>query len=104
VVAGVYDRTESLLLAYLMHVPISATTFILAAGGAPATAAGIKVLVWGALFWMVIAAVVWVNGGRLTRPDAGASTLGATSTGKRAERLAFSFGCRRALVGVTLPG
>jgi uncharacterized protein len=29
----VYDRTESLLLAYLMHVPISTTMFILATDG-----------------------------------------------------------------------
>ena len=62
----VYDRTDSLLLAYLMHVPISATTFILVADGAPASAAVTKVLVWGALFWTIIAVVAWANGGHLT--------------------------------------
>ncbi|WP_131684991.1 CPBP family glutamic-type intramembrane protease [Pseudarthrobacter sp. YALA5] len=66
----VYDRTKSLLVAILMHAPISATTFVLASLGTTATS-GIQllvpVLVWGAVLWAIVGAVVWANGGRLTR-------------------------------------
>ena len=72
----VYDRTESLLMAYLMHVPISATTFILISDGAPGTAAVTKVLVWGAAFWVMVAAVAWANGGHLTRGQDAATQEG----------------------------
>jgi uncharacterized protein len=63
----VYDRTESLLMAYLMHVPISATTFILAREAASGTGLVTPVLLWGAAFWVIVAAVAWANGGHLTR-------------------------------------
>jgi membrane protease YdiL (CAAX protease family) len=63
----VYDRTESLLLAYLMHVPISTTAFILASDSPPGTATVTKVLVWGAVFWLIVAVVAWVNRGHLAR-------------------------------------
>ena len=72
----VYDRTESLLMAYLMHVPISATTFILISDGAPGTAAVTKVLVWGAAFWVIVAVVAWANGGHLTRRQDAAAQEG----------------------------
>lgn len=65
----VYDRTQSLLLAILMHAPISATTFVLAALGSEATS-GIPlvapVLIWAALLWLIVGVVAWANGGRLT--------------------------------------
>lgn len=73
----VYDRTESLLMAYLMHVPISATTYILIADSIPGTAAVTKVLVWGAVFWILVAVVAWANGGRLTRREDTAAKEGA---------------------------
>jgi membrane protease YdiL (CAAX protease family) len=66
----VYDRTQSLLLAILMHAPISATTFVLAALGSEATSGVplvIPVLIWGAVLWLIVGVVAWVNGGRLTR-------------------------------------
>lgn len=63
----VYDRTESLLMAYLMHVPISTTAFILVSEATPGTGAVTKVLVWGAVFWVIVAVVAWANGGHLTR-------------------------------------
>jgi membrane protease YdiL (CAAX protease family) len=63
----VYDRTESLLLAYLMHVPISAITIILASDAITGTAAVTKALVWSAAFWVIVAVVAWANGGHLTR-------------------------------------
>ena len=63
----VYDRTESILIAYLMHVPVSATAFILSKEAAPGTAAVTTVLVWGAAFWVIVAAAVWAPG-RAVRP------------------------------------
>jgi membrane protease YdiL (CAAX protease family) len=73
----VYDRTQSLLMAYLMHVPISATAIILASDAMPGTAAVTKVLVWGAVFWVIVAVVAWANRGHLTgRQDGGAQESG----------------------------
>jgi uncharacterized protein len=66
----VYDRTESVLIAIVMHAAISATTFILASVGSEATsgiAILIPVLVWGAAFWVIVGAVAWANGDHLTR-------------------------------------
>jgi CAAX protease family protein len=63
----VYDRTESLLLAYLMHVTISATTIILASDAILGTAAVTKALVWGAAFWVIVGVVAWANDSHLTR-------------------------------------
>jgi hypothetical protein len=54
-------------MAYLMHVPISATTFILAREAASGTGLVTPVLLWGAAFWVIVAAVAWANGGHLTR-------------------------------------
>lgn len=53
----VYDRTESLLIGYLMHVPISATAYILAKDAASGSALVIPVLVWGTVFWVIVAVV-----------------------------------------------
>lgn len=60
----VYERTESLPLAMLMHAPISATTLVLSAMASQANA-GIAilfpVLVWGATFWVIAGVVAWVQ-------------------------------------------
>lgn len=57
----VYDRTQSLLMGYLMHVPITATTYILGSEVRSGTAFVIPVLVWGALFWVIVAVVAWTK-------------------------------------------
>jgi membrane protease YdiL (CAAX protease family) len=62
-----YDRTESLPLAMLMHVPISVNAFVLASEATTSAALVIPVLVWGAAFWVIVAAVAWAKGGSLTR-------------------------------------
>jgi membrane protease YdiL (CAAX protease family) len=62
----VYDRTESLLVAYLMHVPISATVLILAIDGVSGTASVSTTLLWGAGFWIIVGVVALVNHGHLT--------------------------------------
>ena len=63
----VYDRTESLLVAMLMHASLTASTvFILAppATGMPLLAYD---LVLAVALWMVVAMVAVANGGRLSR-------------------------------------
>lgn len=60
----VYERTESLPLAMLMHAPISATTLVLSAMASQANA-GIAILFpvlgWGAAFWVIAGVVAWVQ-------------------------------------------
>ena len=46
----VYDRTESLLIAMLMHVPISVTTFVVASEASTSAALVVPVLISGAAF------------------------------------------------------
>jgi hypothetical protein len=63
----VYDRTESLFLAVLMHVSLTATTLILT----PQTA-GLPLLSYGLAFavaiWVVIALAATVASRQLSRP------------------------------------
>jgi membrane protease YdiL (CAAX protease family) len=72
----VYDRTESLLIAMLMHVPISTTAFVLASEATSATALVVPVLVWGAAFWLIVTVVAWANGGSLTQRQEAAAQEG----------------------------
>jgi hypothetical protein len=66
----VYDRTESLLVATLMHASLIASTLVIlapvATGG---TALVIYWLVLAAALWVVVAAVAAVNGRRLDSRD-----------------------------------
>ncbi len=61
----VYDHTESLLVAMIMHASLTVSTMILgplAIAGGPLLIYGlVSALVW----WVVVAAVIVVNGGRL---------------------------------------
>ncbi|HSK83504.1 MAG TPA: CPBP family intramembrane glutamic endopeptidase [Rubrobacter sp.] len=62
----VYDRTESLLVAMLMHVSLVASNAILA----PLATGMFQVtynLVWAAVLWATVAAVAVANRGHLTR-------------------------------------
>jgi uncharacterized protein len=62
----VYDRTESLLVAMLMHVSLVASNVILVP-----LATGVALvtydLVWAAVLWVVVGAVAVANGGHLSR-------------------------------------
>ena len=60
-IVWVYDRTESLLIAMLMHVPISVTTFVLASEATTSAALVVPVLISGAAFWVIVAVVAWAN-------------------------------------------
>lgn len=63
----IYSRTESLLIAVLMHASLVASLTVLV----PAELAGMAlltwILVWAAVLWALVAAVAVANGGRLTR-------------------------------------
>ena len=63
----VYDRTESLLFAMLMHASYTAFTFILG----PLALAGVALLIYdlvlAAALWFVVGAVAAANGGHLSR-------------------------------------
>jgi membrane protease YdiL (CAAX protease family) len=72
----VYDRTESLLIAMLMHVPISVTAFVLASEATSSSALVVPVLVWGAAFWVLVAVVAWANGGTLAQRQEAAAQEG----------------------------
>ena len=63
----VYDRTGSVLMAFLMHAPVTAITFILAPAAATSgTTLVVPVLVFGTIFWVLVAIVALANGGHLT--------------------------------------
>jgi membrane protease YdiL (CAAX protease family) len=66
----VYDRTESLLVAILMHASLVATTVIVdpaLTGGGLLT----RILVGAAVLWVIVAAVTLLNGGHLEKYGAG---------------------------------
>ena len=63
----VYDRTESLLMAMLMHVPIVVGVFVLVPQTMPAMAVVTFDLVFGTTLWVVVAAVAVANRGQLSR-------------------------------------
>ena len=63
----VYDRTESLLLAMLMHLSIVVGVFVIVPQTMPAVALVTFDLVFGAALWLVVAAVALANGGHLSR-------------------------------------
>jgi uncharacterized protein len=65
--AWVYERTESLLVAILMHASLTASTLII-----PPALSGValltNVLVSAAVWWILVAAVAVARGGHLSRP------------------------------------
>jgi hypothetical protein len=65
-----------LLIAMLMHVPISTTALVLASEATSATALVVPVLGWGAAFWLIVAVVAWANDGSLTRRQDAAAQEG----------------------------
>ncbi|MCL4859137.1 MAG: CPBP family intramembrane metalloprotease [Caldilineaceae bacterium] len=65
----VYDRTESLLVAMLMHASLTASvTMIFMPLAASGAALSTWYLVLTAVLWLVVAAVAVANGGHLSRP------------------------------------
>jgi membrane protease YdiL (CAAX protease family) len=63
----VYDRTESLLVAMLMHTSLAASTFVVLLPPATGVALMAYYLVLVAVLWVVIGAIALANHGHLTR-------------------------------------
>ena len=60
----VYDRTESLLIAVLMHASLVASQFVLFPQTLEGATALISILAWAVVLWVIVAAVAMVNGRR----------------------------------------
>lgn len=69
----VYDRTDSLQIAMLMHASASAFTMVVAFEARSAAAVLTQLLVWSASFWAIVGVVAWVKCGHLTRRHDGAA-------------------------------
>jgi hypothetical protein len=64
----VYDRTESLLVAILMHTGLLASQFIIIPSSSLVGVTAVTLdLVFSAVLWAVVGAVALVNHGHLTR-------------------------------------
>ena len=63
----VYDRTGSVLLAMLMHLPIVVSQYVLNPEGLTGNGMFESLLATGAALWLVVGAVALANGGRLTQ-------------------------------------
>ncbi len=63
----VYDRTQSLLVVMLMHTPIVVSQFVLNPEGITGEALFTSLIATGAALWLVVGAVVLVNGGHITQ-------------------------------------
>jgi uncharacterized protein len=63
----VYDRTQSVLLAMLMHMPIVVSQFVLTPEGISGEAMFASLIATGAALWLVVGAVALANGGHITR-------------------------------------
>lgn len=64
----VYDRTESLLIAMLMHLSLTACTLFILAPAASGASLALYYGVLTALTWVVVWAIAAVNRGHLSRP------------------------------------
>jgi CAAX protease family protein len=70
----VYDRTQSLLVVMLMHVPIVVSQFVLNPEGISGVAMFASLIATGAALWLVVGVVALANGGRISQnQDAGAT-------------------------------
>ncbi|MGZ6036231.1 MAG: CPBP family intramembrane glutamic endopeptidase [Myxococcaceae bacterium] len=65
-IVWVYDRTQSLLVAMLMHMPIVVGALVLNAEAISGEQMFLSLLVNGAGYWLVVGAVALANGGHIT--------------------------------------
>lgn len=63
----VYDRTRSLLLAMLMHLPIVVGALVLNPEAASGSQMFTYLIATGAAYWLVVGAVALANGGHITQ-------------------------------------
>lgn len=64
----VYDRTESLLVAMLMHTSLVATQVLFRPPAASAGSQLISILIWAAMLWAAVAVIAVADRGHLSRP------------------------------------
>ena len=62
----VYDRTRSLLVVMLMHVPIVVSQFVLNPEAVSGEQRFMSIVATGAVLWLLVGAVAVANGGRLS--------------------------------------
>ena len=63
----VYDRTQSVLVVMLMHMPIVVSQFVLTPEGISGEAMFASLIATGAALWLVVGAVALANGGHITQ-------------------------------------
>ena len=63
----VHDRTQSLLVAMLMHMPIVVGALVLNAEAVSGDQMFLSIVVNGAAYWLVVGAVALANGGHITQ-------------------------------------
>jgi uncharacterized protein len=63
----VHDHTNSVLVATLMHAPITALQFILATDASSGTDIVLKVAIPGLVYWVMALAIAWTEHGAVTR-------------------------------------
>jgi membrane protease YdiL (CAAX protease family) len=63
----VYDRTQSILVVMLMHMPIVVSQFVLTPEGISGEAMFTSLIATGAALWLVVGAVALANGGHITQ-------------------------------------
>lgn len=73
----VYDRTQSLLVAMLMHLPIVVGAIVLNAEAISGEQRFTSLIATGAAYWILVGAVALTNRGHLTRERAGREAPGA---------------------------
>jgi membrane protease YdiL (CAAX protease family) len=71
----VYDRTQSLLLAMLMHLPIVVGALVLGSEAISGEQMFLSLVANGAGYWLLVGAVALANGGHITRDQAVRSGL-----------------------------
>jgi membrane protease YdiL (CAAX protease family) len=76
----VFDRTQSLLLAMLMHLPIVVGAIVLNADATSGEQAFTSLIAAGAAYWVVVGAVAIANHGHLTREQAAGRGVAEAAT------------------------
>lgn len=102
----VYDRTQSLLVAMLMHMPIVVGMYVFGSEAISPEGMFTSVVAYGAALWAVVGAVTLANGGRLTQPSVSqalasdgrnGALVPPPRSGRSADKWGFSMG---AMIGI----
>jgi uncharacterized protein len=75
----VYDGTQSLFVAMLMHVPIVVSQFVLTPEASSGEQTFTSLLATGAALWLLVGVVALANGGHITRDQGATAASGVTA-------------------------